>query len=261
MTHDLTPHIHDFSTISLEHLNASMELMERIDTKYIVHTHDLPAILSDMKKHYAVLMIKDRRLFGYDSVYFDTEDLESYTQHLTGIEPRWKARSRLYLDSGLNYFEAKFKENDMTRKYRFATDLKTHGVMTEDAEIFVRELMHTYTWHKSHHQFHPTLGVRYIRSTFCSKHTYERVTIDTQLAFRKIGSDEVVHLPHIAILEVKTQEDEHLFDKIVHKHRLSVSKHCSKYSLGMVYTDQVTQIGMFSDTIREIILLQEKYPS
>ena len=56
-----------------------------------------------------MLDIDGRRVFGYESTYFDTPDCEQYRAHRQGRRRRYKVRSRSYVDTGLSMFEVKTK--------------------------------------------------------------------------------------------------------------------------------------------------------
>jgi hypothetical protein len=58
-----------------------------------------------------VLQIDGSRTFSYISTYFDTPDLRCFADHVEDRMPRFKARSRLYADSGKCVFEVKLKRD------------------------------------------------------------------------------------------------------------------------------------------------------
>ena len=98
--------------ISLDELDARAELLKRVDVKYLVPQGDFAALLDALAADHDVLDIDGRRRFAYRSVYFDSADLRCYRDHVDGARPRFKARTRCYLDTGACHFEVKLKTRD-----------------------------------------------------------------------------------------------------------------------------------------------------
>ena len=128
----LISQLQSMSPISLEQLNATMSLMERIDKKYLIHTDQLPEILESLGDDYYVLNIQDKQVFAYDNVYMDTRDYAFYMQHQNGHKPRTKLRSRYYVDSNIAFFEFKQKNDAVTRKFRYQYEVENHGVLNNE---------------------------------------------------------------------------------------------------------------------------------
>ncbi|WP_230854391.1 VTC domain-containing protein [Arthrobacter terrae] len=76
-------------------------------------------------KDFRALEIGPRRVFEYESVYFDTPELEQFRAHRQGRRRRYKVRTRTYVDSGLCMFEVKFKgQRGQTVKHRMPYQLQ-----------------------------------------------------------------------------------------------------------------------------------------
>lgn len=73
--------LRDFDTISLEELNATMSLMERIEKKYMISLNDLGKIMKQLHKDYYILAIKGNSIFTYDNIYMDNKDFLFFHQH------------------------------------------------------------------------------------------------------------------------------------------------------------------------------------
>ena len=99
-----------FNSISLEE-TSSVKLMNRTDTKFVFHTDKLKAVLEKAIEKYRVLEINKIRLPLYRTLYFDTDDSLMYNVHHQGKMNRYKVRHREYVDSGISFFEIKFKSN------------------------------------------------------------------------------------------------------------------------------------------------------
>ena len=70
-----------FDAISLEQLNSTMSFMDRIESKFVINEKDLTDLLKKFEKDYYILKIKNKSVFGYHSVYFDTKDYKFYREH------------------------------------------------------------------------------------------------------------------------------------------------------------------------------------
>jgi len=244
--------LNEFVPISLEHLNATMELLERIDDKYLLSTDQISDILEKMKKHYSILSIKWKSIFLYDNIHFDTEDFQSYKIHLTNRAKRRKARSRMYVDSNLSFFECKIKNNEVTSKYRYNTEPEKHGKVDSESGIFLKEIIKTNLGKELIWEIGPKIITRYNRMTFCGIETQERVTIDMNLEFCIFGQDNWIKLPDLIIIENKYQKDKSKFDKIANDFGLKTSWSCSKYCFGLIYTKMVNNYNKFKKTIQKI---------
>ena len=97
-----------FQPMSLEQCNARAALQTRVDNKYFVSWSVFEQLADSLRDTGAVLDIEGRRVFAYDSVYFDTA-LTLYRAHLQGRRRRYKCRSRHYVDSKLCFLEGRVK--------------------------------------------------------------------------------------------------------------------------------------------------------
>ena len=97
-----------FEPIDLKEMN-SVSLLKRIDTKFLTTESKLLEIIPELISDYKVLEIEENRLMNYATLYFDTEDLKSYTEHHNGRAKRHKIRMRKYIDSDLCFLEIKEK--------------------------------------------------------------------------------------------------------------------------------------------------------
>ena len=82
-----------------------VKLMNRIDTKYLVTSDELLAILQGVREHYYAQEVEGNRLSPYSTVYYDTEDLRMYIIHHDRHLVRDKVRVRTYVDSNLTFCE------------------------------------------------------------------------------------------------------------------------------------------------------------
>jgi hypothetical protein len=166
-----------FRPVPLEMLDSAVALRVRTDRKYVVDQSTLARLLDRLAGTHSVLEIGGRRVFTYDSVYFDTPELHAARAHVQRRRRRFKARSRLYADAGACWFEVKIKgARGETVKHRLPYDAADHGRLTPAAEAFLAEHLEQVP------DLMPMLRTSYRRSTFAGAD--ERVTVDLDVSFR-----------------------------------------------------------------------------
>ncbi len=177
-------------------------LMERQDTKYLVSYAQLGVILPALSLSHSLLAQQGDRLFGYESLYFDTPDLHCYHAHHNGKLNRYKIRlrrymDRHYLDTQTAFIEIKLRSNRArTIKQRTPCDSDTQDIGAAQAFIEAQLPSHL-------HVLKPSLWVRYQRLTLMHLQRCERLTIDTALQFLPAGSQSAQALAQLAVLELK----------------------------------------------------------
>jgi len=203
-----------------------VQLLDRIDTKYILNQQQLAELLGKISDTYSILTIGNQILHAYETVYYDTAAHDLYLMHHNGHRNRYKVRFRKYLDSGIAFFEVKQKTN--TRR-TIKSRVRVAGisdVLTVNQKQFVHECIHDDT-----PDYLPALQVRFNRITLVNLQVGERLTIDTNLRYA-IGSQEK-EIDRIAIVEVKQQKhSESPFRKLMRDNRLH-EFYLSKYCLGI----------------------------
>ena len=217
-----------FNPISLDEMDR-VKLMERTDTKYVFNIKNLPEILEGMISQYSLLEINNIRNQRYESLYFDTKDYLFYKKHLIGKTTRYKIRFRKYLDSkGLTFFEIKHKNNKGTTCKKRVQMLDIPSVISENANEFL--LKHT---PYQPEMFTPSIWVNYSRMTFVNNDSQERITIDTNLTYKKADYPDInsVSFPQLVIAEVKREKAASIsqFIRLVRKTGVregSISKYC-----------------------------------
>lgn len=94
-------------TIDLPGLMEVAALQTRVDRKYLVPWDTFGILMERLAPSSRVLEIDGRRSFRYESVYFDTPQLDSYLQAARGRRHKFKVRTRTYIDSGSSMLEVK----------------------------------------------------------------------------------------------------------------------------------------------------------
>ena len=97
----------EWKSISLEAMNEKAAMQTRVDRKYIVDAETAAKVLSTLDADASVMDIKGQRDFAYDSVYFDTPQMQSYHSAAYSRDDTFKIRTRSYLDSKLTFLEVK----------------------------------------------------------------------------------------------------------------------------------------------------------
>lgn len=187
-----------FEPIGLDEM-AHVSLLKRVDTKYVLSTMHLYGILAYLTESYRILSINHVRVNRYETLYFDTPDFMFYFKHHNGKLNRYKIRCRRYVSSHLSFLEIKRKNN---KKKTVKTRLPIADITTQfddETEAFI----HTHSPVEAY-QLEPKLWTNYSRLTLVSNTQPERLTIDINLEF--CFNDQSVHLPGIAIAEVKQEK-------------------------------------------------------
>jgi hypothetical protein len=169
--------------IGLDKLMELAELQTRMDRKYFVPADMFRRLIGELADELWVLDIDGRCTFGYESVYFDTPNMETYRAHLQRRRRRFKARTRTYTDSGLCMFEVKLNgARGETVKERVPHRAVDNAELTAEALAHLRS-----TLRQAYHQdlpagMQPTLATTYRRTTFVSRSGESRLTCDVGVA-------------------------------------------------------------------------------
>src|SRR5690625_792322 len=128
-----------------------------------------------------VLDIDDRRVFSYESMYFDTEDLALFRAHRQRRRRRFKVRTRSYVDTGGTTFEVKLKGyREQTVKHRTPHDFERRRELTGSARSFLHNVLQD-EYGVNAPALEPSLMTTYRRSTLVDSQTAARLTCDVDL--------------------------------------------------------------------------------
>lgn len=181
-----------WAPISLSELNEKAAMQTRIDRKYIVDAEYAARVLATLPAEAAVLEIGGQREFSYDSVYFDTPDVESYRLGATGRRNRYKVRTRSYLDTGDTFLEVKTEgARSATVKERIPYCLEDRAFLNEQGRAYVGESLARLTsW--APEDFAPLVSTEYRRTTVYLPQSADnpldsRLTIDTDVRWTPLG--------------------------------------------------------------------------
>ena len=234
----LSKSLSTYSPISLDEMEA-VKLMNRVDTKYVCHESLLPAILKQAQDDYLVQEVAGKRVATYDTVYYDTEDLEMYIRHHDQQLVRRKVRIRTYMDTGAEYLEIKKKNNHgRTKKKRIP--------FNSDAPVDEFITKHTpYQWTN----LHPTERTAFERITLVNKEKTERLTMDMNLRFEAIDNQTTANLGPLVIIELKRDGlQPSKMQHILRDLRIFPMK-ISKYCMGVTMTIPTIKHNRFKEKL------------
>ena len=220
-------------------------LMDRTDTKFTFTQEELVPILEEAKDLYKVLDIENHRISTYRTLYYDTKDLNLYTQHHNGKLNRYKVRHRTYVESNIGFLEVKFKNNKgRTIKDRIkkadAPQLwcgESSGFLTKKTPFRPEGLV-------------PVVWVNYKRITLVNNANAERVTIDTDLEFVNDGVTR--KMKGLVIAEVKQDKKNRSdFLGLMKKYRIREGS-ISKYCMAVVMTEPGVKKNNFKERLSSL---------
>lgn len=172
-------------------------LMNRVDSKFVLPISLLPELLNQLTEFYSVLEIDGKRISTYRNQYFDTHHMRLYQDHHNGKLNRYKVRRRHYVDTDTRFLEVKFKNNQKrTIKSRLrltgSKDERKHCAQFVQQQMGGEEL---------------ALEIRqqsgYQRIALANEATAERLTIDFQLWYQDSRGGSEIKLPNFFIAELK----------------------------------------------------------
>lgn len=190
-----------FPPISLAEVMDTAALQTRVDTKYLLTAEQLAVLTTRLRGRFRALNIDERRVFHYDSLYFDTPELGIYRSHHQGRRRRYKCRYRTYVDSGDSLFEVKVKgKRGATIKERLPLASTSGDVLTHQAQAFLNHTLRTHAITVPQ-VLRPSLRTVYRRATLVDPDTPTRLTLDVDLDFS--SPDACVRGPDRVLVECK----------------------------------------------------------
>ncbi|MEH6346283.1 MAG: polyphosphate polymerase domain-containing protein [Bermanella sp.] len=222
-------------------------LMDRVDTKYLIPIEKLESLLPGLLPHYSALEINGKRLFTYQNTYFDTPDLDFYHAHHHGRLNRYKVRHRKYVDSEKGFLEVKFKNNKgRTLKTRIASDKAC--VKGVPQQTFLSEALSN-----KFSGLEASQWGSYQRIALANETCGERLTLDLGLMFRSIDGARQVELPQFFIAELKQFKHDLTSPFALEMARLGIrASKFSKYCMGCALITPSLKRNSFKPLLRLI---------
>jgi hypothetical protein len=237
---------YQLAPVGLDDVLAHAALDCRTDRKYVVPLDAFPALVARLGRRFRVLEIHGRRMFGYQSVYFDTPDLLCYRQHLQNNRRRFKVRTRTYVDSGDCVLEVKVQgSRSTTVKHRRPHPVDERFQLSGDAGRFVA--VHTGADHVPA-LLRPVLVSAYHRLTLVDLSGGVRITCDADLMCRH-GERWIEGLRDRLLIETKSTGPPSTLAHVFHDLGLR-STALSKYCLGLAMLAGNLRANPWQRTIR-----------
>lgn len=245
----LNPILQMMSPISLEAMK-SVQLMNRVDTKYLMNKNSLHQLFEFLKDNYYVQCINGNIIAPYKTLYYDTEDVRMYTAHHNRKLNRQKLRVRCYRQSQTTFCEIKNKNNKgKTKKLRisipaerFNDCLKMNEVVdfvNENLEYELPTMM-------------PHVENNFDRITLVNRDKTERITIDSNIRFGNRFTGNSFDISELVIIELKQDGfAPSLLRNTLQDFRIS-PKRVSKYCLGTILTNPDAKHNRFKRKLRYI---------
>lgn len=232
--------------VSLDEVMEVAGLQTRQEKKYLLTPEEFVALAGELEDFH-VLQIEGRRLFSYESAYFDSADLELFRAHRQGRRLRYKVRTRTYLDSGESLFEVKLKgARGETVKLRLPYEFNDRVRITEVAEDFLEEaLLENYGAYPP--DLEQSLTTRYNRATFVDLDDGARLTCDVDLACTAQRSTE--HGPDLILVESKSSGLSRA-DEVLASMRIRPAS-VSKYCIGIALTNPEVPANKWNRVLRK----------
>jgi hypothetical protein len=204
-------------SVSLEDIDERAALLRRVDHKYLVERDILLELLDELSHDHDVLEIDGRRRFAYASVYFDTPDLRCFHEHVHGTRPRFKTRTRHYVDTGNCVFEVKLKNaQDESAKRQIDHDANARDRLTPAALRLTREAL-TEAGVKPPQELRPTVQSSFDRVTLAAREGGARLTCDLGVRLSVLRGSAVGLQPSHALLESKSEDGESPADRALER--------------------------------------------
>lgn len=228
------------------YFEKTFSLMNRFDFKFLLKSSEAIAFLNHLYSEYDLIANNEIMIRSYETKYFDTYQRDTFLMHHKGKFPRYKIRTRTYLDTNDQFVEVKFKNNKgLTEKYRNKLIEVDNLFMQPDVISFLNS-------HKIHNleSLQESLLVNYQRISLKHKQINERITLDFNLTFS--GNQKKTLLEDIVIVEVK-QEKKFLSSAMeilrsFNKRSISMSKYC----YGISSTDPSIKHNNFNPLLKNI---------
>lgn len=239
---DLDELLGDFEPISLHALEERAALLRRVDNKYALTPDQFEAFGGRLTADHQVLEIEGRRVFRYSTTYFDTADLRCFTDHVEGHVPRFKARTRLYEDSGECVFEVKLKlSEDETDKRQIEYSADDRRRVTDRAAECTRSALGK-AGLEPPDDLSESLTSAFERVTLAARSGSERLTCD--LGVRVVGpeGDTAQMRDRLVLVETKSEAGESPADRELARMGLDPIS-LSKYRVGMSLVGRAKRFG------------------
>ena len=237
-----TKFFNSYEKVPLEAIK-NVNLMSRVDEKFVFHQSKLSDILSQISYYYKIVTINNKMVQKYNTQYLDTIDKLFFHQHHNGQYTRNKVRFREYIDSGLCFLEVKQKNNKkVTIKKRIRVASIPTGGLTVDQKEYIDAIV------GGNNILTSQQTVNFHRMTFVHKKNLERLTIDINLSYSfKTHNGQFKNLVIAELKKNKSQSNSN-FKKILKKHKVQPLRF-SKYCMTTLQIDKGVKYNRFKEKL------------
>lgn len=229
---EITQALGPFSSVSLSKLDERASLMRRVDNKYAVPHEALLELLKRLSGDHDVLDMDGRREFACQTVYFESPKLRCFWDHVDGRFPRFKARTRLYEDTGACVFEVKLKGGDgETDKRQVDHPAERANELTDSARECLDGALDA-GGIELDERLEPRLRTNFRRITLAARENPERLTCDLGLRLSAPSGAAVSMASELVLVETKSESGESPADQLLGELGLEQIS-LSKYRVGM----------------------------
>lgn len=239
----------NFDPIFLDEM-AGVELMNRIDTKFVLGRSLFNQVLPELAQGYKTLEVNNTRMSAYSTQYFDTAKYRFYLDHHNGSGNRYKVRIRKYVESGIYFLEVK-------NKFKGRTNKKRIRVNDFEQELSIGSNQYIEAVIGQEMALEPKLLNLFDRITLVNKTEKERLTIDLNLGYKTSKVEDV--FDHLVVAELKQERinRKSLFYQLMKKNGIRRNGF-SKYCVGAVTVDSDLKYNNFKRHLRLIEKLKSE---
>ncbi len=218
--------------ISLGTLEERAALLRRVDTKYVIDRDLLRQVIDRLGDDHDVLEIGGERVFGYENVYFDTSQLRCFREHVESVKPRFKARTRHYVNTGQCVFEVKLKPiGGGTDKRQTDHPADAADALTSEAESLLENALRE-TAITPPDALEPVLRTSFRRLTLAAREGDARLTADLDVRLTRMDDRSVRLRDDLILLETKSEDGHSPADQVLAALEAEVAS-LSKYRAGV----------------------------
>jgi hypothetical protein len=219
--------------VSLQELDDRAALLRRVDRKYVLALDALVAVLEALADDHEVLEIDGRRRFAYRTIYFDTADLRAFHDHVADRRPRFKLRTRCYLDQRSCQFEVKIKTADDETDKRQADHPADAPEQLGEAALSLTDDALSEAGAPPVEDLRPVLSTEFERFTLAARDGDSRATCDSKLTLTRVADGRSVRIrDDRVVLETKSEDGDSLADRVLAQRGIEPVS-LSKYRAGV----------------------------
>ncbi|MFL5863427.1 MAG: polyphosphate polymerase domain-containing protein [Solirubrobacteraceae bacterium] len=213
MTDGLDDLLSGFAPVSLDQLDQRAALLRRVDRKYSIDADRFGELAARLQSDHEILEIAGRRAFGYRSAYFDTPDRRCFLDHVSDRIPRFKARTRIYEDSGACVFEVKLtRAQGETDKRQVDHEVQAARLLTAEARQCLEEAL-TDAGLQAPEELGHSLTTSFWRVTLAAQGGSARLTCDLGISLAAPTGQTVRMRDGLILVETKSEDGESPADR------------------------------------------------